>query len=158
MSLSRFVRPSCALVAAAIAIVTMLPAAGQAQAQPQADSLAARPAQIGLLGVQADVGSQSTNSSYVAGITSTNAATESAVATSIMFTAAPAALTVPRDSVAPLAPLRKQERGNRRTNTTLILVGAAAIIIGAAVGDDAGTILIVGGAGVGLYGLYRLLN
>ena len=56
------------------------------------------------------------------------------------------------------APLPRQENGNTRTNTALMLVGAAAVILGAAVGDEAGTVLIIGGAGIGFFGLYRLLN
>ncbi|MES2523573.1 MAG: hypothetical protein V4617_12790 [Gemmatimonadota bacterium] len=65
-----------------------------------------------------------------------------------------------RDSVSTKAPapLPRQESGATRTNTALMIVGAAAIVLGAAVGDEAGTVLIIGGAGVGLYGLYRLLN
>jgi hypothetical protein len=55
-------------------------------------------------------------------------------------------------------PAPRQENGHTRTNTALMIVGAAAIVLGAAVGDEAGTVLIIGGAGVGLFGLYRLLN
>lgn len=55
-------------------------------------------------------------------------------------------------------PAPRQENSGTRTNTALMIVGAAAIVLGAAVGDEAGTVLIIGGAGVGLYGLYRLLN
>ena len=43
-------------------------------------------------------------------------------------------------------------------NLALIGVGAAAIVLGAAVGDTPGTLMIVGGAAVGLYGLYHLLK
>lgn len=62
---------------------------------------------------------------------------------------------VSQDSTAPAPMLRRE---TTRTNTALMIVGAAAVILGAAVGDDAGTVLIIGGAGVGLYGLYRFLN
>ena len=55
-------------------------------------------------------------------------------------------------------PAPRQENSGTRTNTALMIVGAAAIVLGAAVGDEAGTVLIIGGAGIGLYGLYRLLN
>ncbi len=47
---------------------------------------------------------------------------------------------------------------NDRGNTGLMLAGAAAMIVGAVVGDDAGTLIIVGGAVVGFYGLYRFLT
>ena len=56
------------------------------------------------------------------------------------------------------APAPRQENGSTRTNTAMMIVGAAAIVLGAAVGDEAGTVLIIGGAGIGLFGLYRFLN
>jgi hypothetical protein len=61
------------------------------------------------------------------------------------------------DSELPV-PAPRQESGSTRANTALMVVGAAAIVVGAAVGDEAGAVLIVGGAAVGLLGLYRLLN
>jgi len=39
-----------------------------------------------------------------------------------------------------------------------MIVGGAAVLVGAIAGDDAGTILIIGGAGFGLYGLYMYLT
>lgn len=41
---------------------------------------------------------------------------------------------------------------------TLMIVGGATFIAGALIGDDAGTIVMVGGAAVGLYGLYLYLQ
>ena len=41
---------------------------------------------------------------------------------------------------------------------TLMIVGGAAFVAGALIGDDAGTVLMVAGAGVGLYGLYLYLR
>lgn len=46
----------------------------------------------------------------------------------------------------------------RSQSKVLMIVGGAAIVIGAIAGDDAGTILIIGGAGFGLYGLYMYLT
>lgn len=74
-------------------------------------------------------------------------------------TLAPAALSrrPAGDSTAP-APLMRRQDSNR-ANTALMIVGAAAILVGAIVeDDDASTVLIVGGAGIGLLGLYRFLN
>ena len=93
-------------------------------------------------------------------IVATTAPAASATAprsSSIMLDQRAAGLTrrVSQDSTAP-APMMRRE--STRTNTALMIVGAAAVILGAAVGDDAGTVLIIGGAGVGLYGLYRFLN
>jgi hypothetical protein len=45
-----------------------------------------------------------------------------------------------------------------RQNTTLMIVGGAAIIVGAVIGGDAGTIFMVGGGVIGLIGLYRHLQ
>lgn len=41
---------------------------------------------------------------------------------------------------------------------TLMIVGGATLLTGAIIGDDAGTVLMVGGAVVGLYGLYLYLR
>jgi len=40
----------------------------------------------------------------------------------------------------------------------LMVVGGAAMVAGAVIGGDAGTIFMVGGAVVGLYGLYQYLR
>lgn len=42
--------------------------------------------------------------------------------------------------------------------TALMIVGGAAFLAGAIIGGDAGTIIMVGGAAVGLYGLYLYLQ
>jgi len=45
-------------------------------------------------------------------------------------------------------------RMGRREGRALALVGAAAVVAGILIGDDAGTVIAIGGAGIGLYGLY----
>jgi hypothetical protein len=46
-------------------------------------------------------------------------------------------------------------QARRGTNSTaLMIVGGAAFLAGAVIGGDAGTIIMIGGAAVGLYGLY----
>lgn len=40
----------------------------------------------------------------------------------------------------------------------MMIVGGAAILVGAIIGGDAGTVFMVGGAVVGLYGLYKYLQ
>lgn len=50
-----------------------------------------------------------------------------------------------------------QQRRNQRS-TTLMLVGGAAFLAGLLIGDDAGTAVALGGAIVGLYGLYLYLQ
>ena len=69
----------------------------------------------------------------------------------------PAGLTRHQDA-APL-PAPKVPRESTRTNTALMVTGLAAVLVGAVVDDnDASSILIVGGAVVGLIGLYRFLQ
>lgn len=55
------------------------------------------------------------------------------------------------------APAFQSNRSNRNA-LSLMIVGAAALLVGAVIGDDAGTIIMVGGAVVGLFGLYHFLN
>jgi hypothetical protein len=43
-------------------------------------------------------------------------------------------------------------------DVALMAVGAGAMIVGALVGDKAGTIILIGGAAVALYGLYHYLE
>lgn len=43
-------------------------------------------------------------------------------------------------------------------SATLMIVGGAAFLAGALINNDAGTIIMVGGAAVGLYGLYLYLQ
>jgi hypothetical protein len=42
----------------------------------------------------------------------------------------------------------------RREGRVFALVGGAAVITGILIGGDAGTVIAIGGAGLGLYGLY----
>jgi hypothetical protein len=44
------------------------------------------------------------------------------------------------------------------TSQTLMIVGGATLLAGAILGGDAGTIMMVGGAGIGIYGLYLYLH
>jgi hypothetical protein len=39
-----------------------------------------------------------------------------------------------------------------------MIVGGAALVVGAVIGGDAGTLVMLGGAGIGLYGLYLFLT
>ena len=56
-------------------------------------------------------------------------------------------------SPAPLVPREKTTQ-----NRAMIIVGAAGLIVGAIIGDTAGTLIMVASAGVGLYGLYKYLE
>jgi len=68
-----------------------------------------------------------------------------------------AAVGVRRSAPAPApspAPRRVDTKGNR----AMMIVGGAALLVGAVIGGDAGTIIMVGGGVVGLYGLYKFLQ
>ncbi len=51
-------------------------------------------------------------------------------------------------------PIRRHEG----QDVALMVVGVGAMIVGALVGKTAGTIIIIGGAGMALYGLYNYLE
>jgi hypothetical protein len=49
-------------------------------------------------------------------------------------------------------------RPHQGQDVALMVVGVGAMIVGALVGDTAGTIIIIGGAGMALFGLYHYLE
>jgi len=55
---------------------------------------------------------------------------------------------------APVIPGQARES----QNVAMMIVGGAALVVGSVIGDDAGTIMMVGGGVVGLVGLYRYLQ
>ncbi|HEY4305307.1 MAG TPA: hypothetical protein VGM82_12600 [Gemmatimonadaceae bacterium] len=61
-----------------------------------------------------------------------------------------------RESTAPLSV--NAQKANLGQSEALMVVGGVALIVGAIIGDDPGTIIMVGGAIVGLYGLYQYLQ
>ncbi len=56
------------------------------------------------------------------------------------------------------APPVLQNKKSNRNAVAMMVVGGAALVIGAVIGNDAGTIVMLGGAGIGLYGLYLFLT
>lgn len=87
--------------------------------------------------------------------------------------ATPSALRVPTGTAStflfPAGPVETLESGAESTleavvrppnsrNTAMMLVGGAAMAVGALVGGDAGTIIMIGGGAVGLVGLWRHLQ
>lgn len=59
-------------------------------------------------------------------------------------------------SKTPVAPYDTRLGAGR--NVALMAVGAAALIIGAVIGGSAGLLIAVGGAAIGLYGLYYFVQ
>ncbi len=68
-----------------------------------------------------------------------------------------AAVGVQKANYAP-APLPAPPRADTRQNRAMMIVGGAALLTGAVVGGDAGTLISVGGAVVFLWGLYQYLE
>ena len=70
-----------------------------------------------------------------------------------------AALTVGVHNVVPATtPAPQRGSAGLGQNEALMIVGGAALLVGAVVGGDAGDIFMMGGAIVGLYGLYTYLQ
>ena len=106
------------------------------------------------------------------------AATASAQSVATPDTARTAPATAPSDSVTSGGPrMASLSTGIRRVSSVdeaaatqrrqpqsvgrpvaLMIVGGAAIVLGAVIGDDVGTVFMVGGAGTLLYGLYEYLK
>ena len=76
------------------------------------------------------------------------------VAASYAPTLAATRLGVSVEDQAPLTVNASASRMGRREGRAFALVGAAAVIAGILIGDDAGTVIAIGGAAIGLYGLY----
>ena len=69
-----------------------------------------------------------------------------------------AATLSPRASSDAALSTHSMRRATRGSGVGLMLFGGAALITGLIIGDDAGTVIAVGGALVGLYGLYVFLG
>lgn len=63
-----------------------------------------------------------------------------------------------REIASPLVAKAAAGNANLGQAKALMIVGAAALVTGAIIGDDPGTVIMVGGAIVGLYGLYQYLQ
>lgn len=85
------------------------------------------------------------------------AASSPAAAPASAVRAVPVGVQAARDANRPLV-ANADTRLGAGQNVALMGVGAAALVIGAVVGGSGGTLLAVGGAVVGLYGLYRFLQ
>lgn len=108
-------------------------------------------------------------------------ATDSLAALATTTPAVPAADVVPAVAPAPVAATRPAvpadvpadafraarareagvavaQAGSAGQGKVYMIVGGAAFLAGAIIGGDAGTLIMVGGAGVGIYGLYLFLQ
>lgn len=62
-----------------------------------------------------------------------------------------------RHRTAPV-PAPRIPRANTAQNRAMAIVGGVGLVVGAVIGGDAGSIVMLGSAAVGLYGLYRFLS
>jgi hypothetical protein len=63
-----------------------------------------------------------------------------------------------RETTRTLSPAVAANHANLGQSKAMMVVGAAALITGAIIGGTPGTIIMVGGAVIGLYGLYEYLQ
>lgn len=70
---------------------------------------------------------------------------------------ATAGFRVSADKNAPLTVAAQVRRGQGR-DVALMAVGVGAMVVGAIVGGDAGTVILIGGAAMALFGLYNYLE
>ena len=94
--------------------------------------------------------------------TSTNAVTQSTTPTTLADTRAPSRTGlragVHRPESSALVVNAAAANAHLGQSRALMIVGGAALIAGAIIGGDPGTIIMVGGAVIGLYGLYQYLQ
>lgn len=65
---------------------------------------------------------------------------------------------VKQAAVAPAKAAAAEQRLGAGRNVAMMVVGGAALIIGAIIGGTAGVLIAVGGAVIGLYGLYNFVQ
>lgn len=88
----------------------------------------------------------------------TPADTTAAAAADLGPTVAAASVAVRSRADASVDAAAAQSRAGLGQPRALMFVGLAALIAGALIGDTPGTIIMIGGAAVGLYGLYHYLQ
>lgn len=116
-----------------------------------------------LVAISAPVAAQqpTQSSDTVATADSTAAVPTAAPALAVI---APAAVAVPagvvrRQAAMPTQPIAGfQSRMGLGQSRAMMIVGLGGLVAGAIIGGDVGTIFMVGGAVIGLYGLYKYLQ
>jgi hypothetical protein len=83
-----------------------------------------------------------------------NPAAAAAPATSLAPTLAATRISFSAEDDAPLTINASAARMGPKEGKAVMIVGGAAVVLGALVGGDGGTALVIGGVGLGLFGLY----
>ena len=73
-------------------------------------------------------------------------------------TVAASVVGIKSSSTAAPKPVAAENSLGAGRNVALMVVGGAALIIGAIIGGTAGVLIAVGGAAIGLYGLYNFVQ
>jgi hypothetical protein len=68
------------------------------------------------------------------------------------------AIRRPAQPLDSTASLQRRQRNSMGQPVALMVVGGAAVILGALIGDDVGTVFMIGGAVMLLIGLYKYLQ
>ncbi|WP_331048972.1 hypothetical protein [Gemmatimonas sp.] len=141
-------------------LAALLPFSAHAQSQPSLARTATMPSALAAPSVSPYVGTPAmlatTSAAPSAAPASAEPQTTVAPAVSASATTAQPVALQSRSFAPAEAP--RAPHVSRQSSTALMIVGFAAMIVGAVVDGDAGTLIMVGGAGVGLYGLYHYLN
>jgi hypothetical protein len=90
----------------------------------------------------------------VAQVPAPSPAAAAAPKTSLAPTLAATHLSFSAEDHAPLTLNASAARMGPREGKAAAIVGAAVVVIGLVVGGDSGTLIAIGGAGLGLFGLY----
>ncbi|MFN2398927.1 MAG: hypothetical protein ABR543_09870 [Gemmatimonadaceae bacterium] len=81
-----------------------------------------------------------------------------ATATGPTIASSSSAVRMPAESVDAEPAFAASSAAAFTRSHTLMIVGGAIFLTGLIVGDDAGTAIAIGGAAIGIYGLYTYLN
>ncbi len=68
------------------------------------------------------------------------------------------AVTWGEQAPAPVIAAAQQSRPNAGKDIAMMVAGGAALVVGAIVGGDAGTVIMIGGGAIGIIGLYNYLK
>ncbi len=130
---------------AALSLITLAVPAGRAAAQSAAPSDSAANA------------ASPANALGVAGATQAERPAAATSQTGAPMTGLRSAVHT-KETARALQPNAMATSANLGQARAMMIVGAAALVTGAIIGGDPGTVIMVGGAVIGLYGLYQYLQ
>ncbi|MHB1225367.1 MAG: hypothetical protein ACYC2G_15165 [Gemmatimonadaceae bacterium] len=155
----RSIRRLLSVILLAAPLAVPVTADAQAAAHPPLD--ATQP-ELGEAAITGDVARPETDSPAVVAAPATPAATvaapfAAAAVAGVHTTMVPGDALARAESVAPAALAQRANSGFQQSQV-LMIVGGAAVLLGLVTDGAASDLLLIGGAAVGLYGLYRYLQ